>query len=468
MLLGGSIIAFCTAVVVVCFAWRQVDDISRSLEAAPRLHVPSLASASSGEAQTFLLIGSDQRFDERRRGIKGRSDTMLLVRFDPRSPQSTVLSVPRDLRTTISTPSGPRVDKINAAYSSGGAAAVVDTIQKQLGIPVSHVFEIGLGAFSSAVNTLGCAWVDVDRRYYHSNKGLPPSQQYQEINLYPGYQKLCGGKSLTYVRHRHDDSDLFRAARQQQFLQSLAGGLSAGGILSRRSEFLTILRRYVRTDIRGNGEVAELLRTMALASGKPVRQLRWPQHNAMIGDTFYLLNSQQELSAMRRKFLSSAAARKARPSSRPARRSSGGPSVERTRRQSEEVARSLRAPYSVLAPTRRPRGSIYPDGASRRYLVKDRSGRMLRAYRLVLTDDGSTFGVQGVAWSNPPILSAPHTTQTVSGRRLDIYWDAKRIRLVAFRDGGWSYWVANSLDRAISNQALIATAASMRPLTRPY
>lgn len=467
MALGGAVVVMCTATIVVCFALRQVNDIARSLEAAPRLSVPSLASKGSGKAQTYLLIGSDQRYDDRRRGEQGRSDTMLLVRVDPSAPQTTVLSVPRDLRTTISSPSGSRVDKINAAYTSGGAEAVVDTIQNQLGIPVNHVFEIGLGAFSAAVNTMGCSWVDVDRRYFHSNAGLPPAEQYQEINLYPGYQKLCGGKALSYVRHRHDDSDLFRSARQQEFLRSLSSGVSAGGLVASRSQFMSILRRYVRTDIRGSGEVMELIRNLVVASGKPVRQLRWPQHDAMIGGTFYLLNSEAELSSIRRQFLSLSSARRSRPPARVTKPRRGA-SVEPARRQTVEIARSLRAPYSVWGPTRRPMGSIYPDRSSRKYEVKDRFGAMRPAYRLVLQRKGSTFGVQGVEWLDPPILKAPHATQTVGGRRLDIYWDAKKIRLVAFRDGAWSYWVANSLDRRISNREMLATAASMRPLTKPY
>ena len=45
----------------------------------------------------------------------------------------------------------------------------------------------------------------VDRRYYHSNAGLPPSLQYAEINIQPGYQRLCGQTALDYARYRHTD-----------------------------------------------------------------------------------------------------------------------------------------------------------------------------------------------------------------------------------------------------------------------
>lgn len=466
--LGGVIIALCSAILVFLFAYRQLDDISRSLEAAPRLSVPSLASRSGGKAQTILLIGSDQRYDERRQGSKGRSDTMLLVRLDPRAPQTTVLSVPRDLRVSISTPSGQRVDKINAAYTEGGAEAVVDTLNRELDIPVNHVFEIGLDAFSAMVNSLGCAWVDVDRRYYHSNKGLPAIEQYQEINLQPGYQRLCGKDSLTYVRHRHDDSDLFRAARQQEFLRNLTAGLTPGGILSRRSQLLGIFGRYVRTDVRGNRQVMGLIRALILASRKPVRQLRWPEHDAVIDGTFYLLNSSAEIEAMRRQFLSLSESRRSAPpasGARPRRAPSSG--MENGLPAGRRAARSLRAPFEVWAPTRRPRGSTYPPGSARRYLVDDPSGTPRAAYRLVMDYQSSSFGVQGVEWLNPPILESPHSDMKIRGRNLRVYWDGKKPRIVAFQRGAWSYWVSNSLDRRLSTAQMLSTAASLQPLARP-
>ena len=37
----------------------------------------------------------------------------------------------------------------------------------------------------------------------------------------PGYQRLTGGSALDFVRFRHTDSDLYRVARQQQFVQAL-------------------------------------------------------------------------------------------------------------------------------------------------------------------------------------------------------------------------------------------------------
>ena len=54
----------------------------------------------------------------------------------------------------------------------------------------------------------------VDRRYYHVN--VPGGEQYFEVNLQPGYQRLCGTESLQFVSYRHGDTSLVRDARDEE------------------------------------------------------------------------------------------------------------------------------------------------------------------------------------------------------------------------------------------------------------
>ena len=71
------------------------------------------------------------------------------------------------------------------------------------------------------MNAIDCVYIDVDHHYYHSNEGIAPGSEsyYAEIDIPAGYQRLCGLKALQYVRYRHDDNDIVRAARQQDFLR---------------------------------------------------------------------------------------------------------------------------------------------------------------------------------------------------------------------------------------------------------
>ena len=46
---------------------------------------------------------------------------------------------------------------------------------------------------------------------------------------------------------------------------------------------------------------------------------------------------------------------------------------------------------------------------------------------------GEYYGIQGMTWREPPILDDPHEIRTVNGRKLELYYDGSRLRLVAWR-----------------------------------
>jgi hypothetical protein len=62
--------------------------------------------------------------------------------------------------------------------------------------------------------------MDIDRRYYNKNVGTIQTD-YANIDLQPGYQHMTGKQALDFVRFRHTDSDLYRLARQQEFVQAM-------------------------------------------------------------------------------------------------------------------------------------------------------------------------------------------------------------------------------------------------------
>src|SRR5438270_9492960 len=172
----------------------------------------------SGGPQTFLILGSDRRqrakdaFD---RSDPPHSDTILLVRFDPEQGQTSVVSIPRDLLVNITTPKGQVYanEKINAAYTigskiggtRGGMLLAAETIKKEVfpGLTLNAIVDVNFRGFMRVVDSLGCAYVNVDHRYLG---GGSLGENFSAINLQPGYQKLCYENALSYVRFRHFDS----------------------------------------------------------------------------------------------------------------------------------------------------------------------------------------------------------------------------------------------------------------------
>jgi LCP family protein required for cell wall assembly len=167
----------------------------------------------------FLLIGQDRRKELGE--TRGRSDTLMLVRIDPKKQIVSMLSMPRDW--IVDVPGYP-AQSITDSFALGGPQLTIDTIRQATGITPNYYVTVDFDAFTKTVDALGGAYVDVDRRYYNLNNGSAATN-FNSINLQPGYQLMRGTAALQYVRHRHDDDDTYRLARQQLFMREFKSKL---------------------------------------------------------------------------------------------------------------------------------------------------------------------------------------------------------------------------------------------------
>ena len=266
--LAGSlliIVAMTTATAVSLLVYLK--GIARGLGGLPSVH-SQLEVADPGNPQTILILGSDQRPTDE----SARSDTTILLRVA--ADQITVMSIPRDLKVNIP---GHGIDRFNAAYSYGGPKLALKVVKQLTGLDnINHVVNVDFNGFADAVNAVDCVYVDVDHHYYHSNLGLAASEQYAEIDVPAGYQRMCGYNALQYVRYRHEDNDLVRAARQQEFLREARQELPASKILADRSQLIDILKRYVTSDIENVTDVVSLGKLFIGARGASVVQIHFP------------------------------------------------------------------------------------------------------------------------------------------------------------------------------------------------
>jgi LCP family protein required for cell wall assembly len=449
----------------------------------PPIVTQELEVAKPGKPQTLMILGSDRRWSDLKKNnplLKqsnpSRSDTILLVRLDPNQEATAVLSIPRDLKVMIP---GHGLDKINTAYSIGGPSLTARTVKTLLGIKIHHIINVNFSGFREAVNAVGCVYVDVDRRYYHSNAGLPVSQHYAEIDIRPGYQRLCGQRALDYVRFRHADSDIVRAARQQDFLRAAKDQISTSKLLGDRDTLIKIFNDNTQTDerLRSVSGVLKLLKLAVFSAGHPVRQIQFPaqfEGDAATGQ--FVVASPDAIARTADRFLHAKAAKSSAGATRLTRRAptAKAPSVrlQDARRRGADLVAPIRArmPFPVFFPRKLTLQGQYSttQPQPRTYTLRDRAGRPHRAYRLVVVEseiEGQYYGIQGTAWTSPPLLAHPTSRRRVNGRTLLLFKDGTRLRFVAWKRKDGAYWVSNSLSLKLSNAQMIGIAASLTRTT---
>ncbi|MFF2780762.1 LCP family protein [Streptomyces sp. NPDC058052] len=215
----------------------------------------------AGTGMNVLVVGTDGRDritpEEKRKYRLGGApcrctDTVLLVHISEDRERASVVSLPRDSYTELpehtDQNSGEKHRahpvKLNAAYSEGGPALTVRTVEAMTRVKIDHYLEVDFTSFMRTVDAVGGVQICTTK---------PLKDTYTGLRLAAGTHELDGGQALQYVRSRHIDgaADIGRMQRQQKFLAALVDRLTSGGVLFnpvRFREVATTLLGSVRAD----------------------------------------------------------------------------------------------------------------------------------------------------------------------------------------------------------------------------
>ncbi len=182
--------------------------------------------------------------------FNGHSDTMLLLRLEPKPPESKgtggsakLLSIPRDTRVESA---GLSLDKINQANADGGSALAARVVSRTLNnVPIDRYIRITTGAFRELVDLVGGVEVFVPRPMHYVDE-----TQNLHINLEPGWQTLNGEQAEQFARFRHDVyGDVGRVQRQQILFKALRQRLQNPTVLALLPQAVRVMWKYVDTNL---------------------------------------------------------------------------------------------------------------------------------------------------------------------------------------------------------------------------
>lgn len=200
-------------------AWAYINGInSRLARGVSQDTLKALTEVQDGEPFYILLLGIDKDQDRANGTEYGpsdssyRSDSIMLARVDPKEIKVTLVSIHRDILVDLDEYGQ---QKINAAFTFGGAPYSIKTIEKLAGVKISHYAEVDMDGLAKVVDTVG--GIDVD---------LPvdvKDSEYTGIDLKKGHQHINGKEATLLCRARHaydeyGDGDRYRAANQRMVI----------------------------------------------------------------------------------------------------------------------------------------------------------------------------------------------------------------------------------------------------------
>lgn len=201
----------------------------------------------------ILLIGNDSREN----GDDGRSDAMILLSVSSRTKTIYMTSLLRDIYVEIP---GHDSNRLNAAYSFGGAELLMETVEKNFGIPVSRYVQVNFQAFVGLVDSVGGVDLELSKEEieyvngylveYNMLTGRPQGTDNMDPQA-AGMVHLNGPQALAYCRNRYLGTDFGRTERQRKVLTEVIKKIP-GALLTNGSELFNALMPNLTTNLTRN------------------------------------------------------------------------------------------------------------------------------------------------------------------------------------------------------------------------
>ncbi|HEM5034873.1 TPA: LCP family protein [Streptococcus suis] len=252
------------------------------------------------EPLTILLMGVDM--DQATRGGDwegGRSDSMILVTVNPKTKETNMMSLTRDIMVEIAEANGESsgtVEKLNHSYSYGQAPMAIATIEKMMDININRYIEINMDGLIELVDAVGGIEVNNTLGFPISISEHEPA--YTSI-VQPGKQLVNGDQALVYARMRYDDpeGDIGRQRRQREVITAIIKKLLQLDGLTQYKKILTAISNNMRTNIEiSPATIPSLLGYKDSVSKLNSYQLRGVDQ--MVDEIYYQLPTSEHLLEM--------------------------------------------------------------------------------------------------------------------------------------------------------------------------
>jgi polyisoprenyl-teichoic acid--peptidoglycan teichoic acid transferase len=240
------------------------------------------------------LPGTESGYEPTVNSLEGLSDSMLLVRFDPKTSKVSLLSVPRDTYAWVE---GLGETKINEANRVGGPALSAKTLSRLLdGVRIDRYVRVNIMAVEKLIDALGGVTVYVPKDMKYTD-----NTQHLYIDLKEGEQRLNGEQALQFLRYRYDGlGDIGRIQRQQTFMRALMEQSLSPATVVKLPQILSVVQEYIDTNLSLE-EIVALTGFAAKISRENTQMLMLPgefNSPATPNDPSYWLPSYEQIDAM--------------------------------------------------------------------------------------------------------------------------------------------------------------------------
>jgi LCP family protein required for cell wall assembly len=248
----------------VAIGWRVQSNLDHKISrfGDPFAQLPSSVRATrSGpaSAMNLLVFGSDSRISagDPRQWEAGaqRTDAIMLVHLPADRSGAYVISILRDSWVQIP---GHGYAKINAAFSWGGPALAIRTVEQLTGVHIDHMMVTDFTGFARLTDLLGGVQITVPKA-----TNLGNSKQ----RIAAGTYTMDGATALAYVRERYTlpNGDFDRVKRQQNWIRAIMKKAASSGVATDPQRLYDVLSASASALATDDSFTIDQMRDLALS-----------------------------------------------------------------------------------------------------------------------------------------------------------------------------------------------------------
>ena len=253
----------------------------------------------SNEPINILVLASDE-------GIN--TDSILVVRYNPKNSQVNILSIPRDTYITLE---GYKFHKINSVYAvKNGVDRLKDLLYEMLGQRIDYYIHLDMKVVREVVDLLDGVEYNVPCDMVYTD----PVQNLH-INLKKGLRTLTGKQVegllrfrepntwTREVRQHYDGSDLKRIERLQDFIGVMVKQKLNVQYLPKLNDVINKVYDNITTDLPVS-EMLKLARGLSGVSAESIQTAMLPGEAKYIDRLSYYVHSPNQSKALAEVMLS--------------------------------------------------------------------------------------------------------------------------------------------------------------------
>ncbi len=240
---------------------------------------------------TVLVMGIDSTAPTLKKNASGNGDALMLLTFNPKTLNATILSIPRDTYVPIACFANQKENKItHAAWN--GASCMIKTIENFTGINIDYYVKVNFQGVVKLVDAMDGIEVDVPLDFCESNSKRATSKD-KLICLKEGKQTLNGEQALALARHRKTllTGDLQRGVNQQLVIQGMLNKVKSIKSAGQMLKILDMVSQNIDTSFTTNQILSfyDIAKNLVLTSSESsnlinIRQLYLSGSSQMIYD----------------------------------------------------------------------------------------------------------------------------------------------------------------------------------------